>query len=116
MCLRVTSTSILWRPRTDLGATTLKGSASVEARRWFVSGRVQGVGFRWFVQKHAAELDLRGWVRNEDDGRVQVYAVGTPKELDALAGLLYRGPKMAEVRGVEQQEATVQQLGSFQSH
>jgi acylphosphatase len=77
---------------------------------------VQGVGFRWFVQKHASELGLPGWVRNEDDGRVHVYAIGTPEELDTLAGLLYSGPKTAEVRGVEQQEATVQQLSSFQSH
>jgi acylphosphatase len=81
-----------------------------------VSGRVQGVGYRWFVHKHAAELGLRGWVRNEGDGRVQVYAVGTPEDLDALAGILYQGPRMADVRGVEQQEATVQQLSSFQSH
>lgn len=77
---------------------------------------MQGVGFRWFVQKHATELGLLGWVRNEDDGRVQVYAVGTTGQLDTLAGLLYQGPKMAEVRGVEQQDATVQQLSSFQSH
>lgn len=87
----------------------------MSARRWFVSGRVQGVGFRWFVEKHAAEIGLRGWVRNEDDGRVQVYAVGAPQELDRLAALLHQGPRMAEVRGVEQQEAPVQQLSSFQS-
>jgi len=80
-----------------------------------VRGRVQGVGFRWFVQKHASGMGLRGWVRNEDDGRVQVYAVGTPSELDRLAALLHQGPRMAEVRGVEQQEAAVQQLSSFQS-
>ena len=60
-------------------------------------------------------MGLRGWARNEDDGRVQVYAVGTAAELDRLAGLLHQGPRMAEVRGVEQQEATVQQLISFQS-
>ena len=77
---------------------------------------MQGVGFRWFVQKHAAERGLRGWVRNEDDGRVHVYAIGTPEELDTLAALLYRGPQTAEVRGVEQQEAAVQQLSSFHSH
>ena len=55
------------------------------ARRWFVSGRVQGVGFRWFVQNEADRLGLRGWVRNEDDGRVQVYAIGSPEQLDELA-------------------------------
>ncbi|HWE48208.1 MAG TPA: acylphosphatase [Bryobacteraceae bacterium] len=89
--------------------------SGAEARRWFVHGRVQGVGFRWFVEKQATALGLRGWVRNEDDGRVQVYAVGTPDRLNSLAAKLYQGPLHAEVRGVEEQEAPVQQLGSFRS-
>jgi acylphosphatase len=76
---------------------------------------VQGVGFRWFVEKNASDIGVRGWVRNEDDGRVQVYAIGTPDQLWDLAALLYRGPRMAEVRGVEEQEAPVQQLSSFRS-
>jgi acylphosphatase len=76
---------------------------------------VQGVGFRWFVQKSAAEIGLRGWVRNEDDGRVHVYAVGTIEQLQRLAALLYRGPRMAWVRTVEEQEAAVQQLNSFRA-
>lgn len=58
---------------------------------------------------------MRGWVRNEDDGRVQVYATGTADQLTRLAALLYQGPRMAEVRGVEEQEAAVQQLSSFES-
>jgi acylphosphatase len=74
---------------------------------------VQGVGFRWFVEKNATSIGLRGWARNEDDGRVQVYAVGTPDQLNAMAALLHKGPRMAEVRRVEEQEAAVQQLGSF---
>jgi acylphosphatase len=86
-----------------------------EARRWYVSGRVQGVGFRWFVEKNATALGLRGWVRNEDDGRVQVYAIGTTRQLNELAGLLHRGPRMAEVRRVEEQEAAMQQLSSFRT-
>ena len=89
--------------------------AESEARRWYVSGRVQGVGFRWFVEKNATSIGLRGWVRNEDDGRVQVYAVGNAEQLNRLAALLYRGPRMAEVRGVEEQEALMQQLSSFRS-
>jgi acylphosphatase len=93
----------------------LTGKGKLEARRWFVSGRVQGVGFRWFVEKNAIALGLRGWVRNEDDGRVQVYAAGTQDRLNQLAALLHRGPRMAEVRGVEEQEAAVQQLSSFHS-
>jgi acylphosphatase len=76
---------------------------------------VQGVGFRWFVAKNADNIGVRGWVRNEDDGRVQVYAIGTQDQLQELAALLYKGPRMAEVRGVEEQEAPVQQLSSFRS-
>jgi len=76
---------------------------------------VQGVGFRFFVEKHASQIGVRGWVRNEDDGRVQVYATGTPDQLRQFAALLYQGPRMAEVRGVEEQEAAVQQLSSFRS-
>jgi acylphosphatase len=80
-----------------------------------VSGRVQGVGFRWFVEKNAIRIGVRGCVRNEDDGRVQVYAIGTSDQLNQLAAVLYQGPRMAEVRGVEEQEAAVQQLSSFRS-
>lgn len=76
---------------------------------------MQGVGFRWFVEKHARELGLRGWVRNEDDGRVQVYATGSAEQLTRLAGLLHQGPPMASVRGVEEQEAAVQKFDSFRS-
>jgi acylphosphatase len=76
---------------------------------------VQGVGFRWFVEKSASSIGVRGWVRNEDDGRVHVYAVGTAEQLNELAGLLHQGPRMADVRGVEEQEAAMQQLSSFRS-
>jgi acylphosphatase len=85
------------------------------ARSWYISGRVQGVGFRWFVEQNANRIGLRGWVRNEDDGRVHVYAVGEPEQLDQLTALLHQGPRSAIVRGVEQQEAAVQQLSSFES-
>jgi acylphosphatase len=76
---------------------------------------VQGVGFRWFVEKSAHNIGVRGWARNEDDGRVQVYATGTPDQLNQLAALLHQGPRMAEVRGVEEREAPVQQLNSFRT-
>ncbi len=74
---------------------------------------MQGVGYRWFVEKHAKSLSLRGWARNESDGRVQVYAVGQVAALDRLAALLHQGPPLAVVRTVEQREAAVQQLSSF---
>ena len=83
------------------------------AKRYFVRGRVQGVGFRYFVQRVAAELSVRGYVKNLDDGTVEVYAVGPADKLSQLAGRLWKGPRFSEVRGVEEQDAAVQQYGSF---
>ena len=76
-----------------------------KARRWLVSGRVQGVGFRFFVQHKATTLGITGWARNLDDGRVEVYAVGEPERLDDLGAALHLGPRGADVRGVESLEA-----------
>jgi acylphosphatase len=78
-----------------------------------VRGRVQGVGFRWFVEKHAAEIGVKGWTSNLDDGRVEVYAVGTKRQLDELRGWLHKGPAMAEVRGVDEVEAAVEKVSGF---
>jgi acylphosphatase len=83
------------------------------ARRYFVRGRVQGVGFRWFVERVAAELGLEGYVRNLDDGRVEVYAAGPAAKLSELAGRLWIGPRLADVRGVEEQEAPIRKTGFF---
>jgi acylphosphatase len=80
-------------------------SHSQSARRWFIHGRVQGVGFRYFAQREAEELGLTGYVRNLDDGRVEVYAMGPETKLSELAGRLHQGPRWADVRGVEEQAA-----------
>ena len=84
------------------------------ARRWLIGGRVQGVGFRFFAQRAAAALGLAGYVRNLDDGRVEVYAIGPEAGLSELAGHLRRGPRWAEVRGVEEQQAELRPLRSFE--
>lgn len=83
------------------------------ARRYSVRGRVQGVGFREFVRREAVLLGVIGFVRNQDDGSVEVFAVGAPASVSALAGLIRKGPRFADVRGVEEQEAPVQQYVSF---
>jgi acylphosphatase len=74
---------------------------------------VQGVGFRYFVERSAQALGLRGWVRNVDDGSVEVYAVGSLAQLSELAGLLWKGPRWAEVRGVEEVEAALEEHVGF---
>jgi acylphosphatase len=84
------------------------------ARRWLIRGRVQGVGFRYFAQHAASGLALTGYTRNLDDGRVEVYAVGPEQKLSELAGLLHRGPRWAEVHGVEEEEAEPRTYSSFE--
>jgi len=83
------------------------------ARLFRVRGRVQGVGFRYFVDHSARALGVRGWVRNDDDGSVQVYAVGTAAQLSELAGHLWKGPRWAEVRGVDESEAAFEHHSGF---
>ena len=83
------------------------------ARRYLIRGRVQGVGYRYFAQRAADQLGLTGYARNLDDGRVEVYAVGPEEQLARLAGLLQKGPTWADVRGVEEQEAAIEEYGSF---
>lgn len=64
---------------------------------FLIQGRVQGVGFRWFVHREASELELRGWVRNTEDGDVEVVAAGHPDDLDELRASLRRGPRGSRV-------------------
>ncbi len=78
-----------------------------------VSGSVQGVGFRFFVQGKAIALELTGWARNLDNGTVEVYACGSPQQLDDLAGALHAGPRTADVRNVEQQDVPVETHAGF---
>lgn len=67
-----------------------------------VTGRVQGVGFRWWVRRHADALGLTGWVMNADDERsVELVAEGAPHALDELERLIQRGPSAALVDTVE---------------
>ena len=83
------------------------------AKLYRVRGRVQGVGFRYFVERAANGLGLTGWVRNRDDGDVEVYAAGDSGQLSELAGMLWKGPRWAEVRGVDESEAPLEQHQGF---
>ena len=76
-----------------------------QAKRFFISGRVQGVGFRFFAEREAAKLGVGGYARNLFDGRVEVYAIGAVAQLEALKSALRRGPAMAAVNRVEEQDA-----------
>ena len=67
---------------------------------FLIRGRVQGVGFRWFVHREASELELHGWVRNTEEGDVEVVASGTPDDLSELRSSLHRGPRGSRVDNV----------------
>jgi acylphosphatase len=71
---------------------------------YLVKGRVQGVGFRWYVHGEAARIGLRGWVRNTDDGDVEAVAAGSPEQIEALVVALHKGSRGSRVDAVEIQE------------
>jgi acylphosphatase len=78
-----------------------------QAKRFFVSGFVQGVGFRNFAAGEACQLNLSGYVRNLRDGRVEAYAIGTPAQLAKFRAALERGPRFSSVSGVTEEPASV---------
>jgi acylphosphatase len=80
------------------------------ARRWTVAGRVQGVGFRWFVARRAQALGLDGMARNLADGSVEVVAAGPADALDELEAALHAGPATASVDRVDRHEASVEDV------
>jgi acylphosphatase len=79
----------------------------MQAKRFFVSGRVQGVGFRFFAERTASSLGVNGYARNLFDGRVEVYAIGSAEQLQALENAIRRGPRMAEVDRVDEQDTEI---------
>jgi acylphosphatase len=84
-----------------------------EARRFIISGLVQGVGFRYWALKLAQERELVGYVRNLHDGRVEIVAEGTPESLDAMRADLWVGSGFSKVAQVE--ETTIEPSGSYGS-
>lgn len=83
-------------------------SENRSAKRYFVSGMVQGVGFRFFTQRAAERLHVSGFVRNLHDGRVEVLAIGTAEQQNQLRRQLERGPLGSDVTEVLEEPASVE--------
>jgi acylphosphatase len=83
------------------------------ARRYVISGEVQGVGFRFFTQRVAARHQVVGYVRNLPDGRVEAYAEGTPESIEGFKHDLATGPQHARVEQVE--EVSVEPTSQYPS-
>jgi len=83
------------------------------ARRFFISGDVQGVGFRFFAQRAAARHQVVGFVRNLDDGRVEAWVEGPPQSVEAFKDELATGPRYSSVDNFE--EITTEPSGTYSS-
>ena len=78
-----------------------------QAKRYFISGNVQGVGYRYFTLRAAERLNLTGYARNLPDGRVEAFAIGTLDQLAKLQAVLERGPWGASVSEVKEEHAAI---------
>ena len=83
------------------------------ARRFFISGDVQGVGFRFFAQRAAARHQIVGFVKNLDDGRVEALAEGPQQNVDAFKDELATGPRFSSVDHFE--EINIEPSGNYSS-
>ncbi len=69
-----------------------------------ISGLVQGVGYRHFVKSKAEELGLSGWVRNKNNGQVEIMVIGRPEQIERFTNYLRKGPVLARVEKIEREE------------
>lgn len=86
--------------------------ANYERVHMVITGYVQGVGYRFFAVRQARQFDVKGWVRNRDDGAVEVVAEGETGMVHELVGALRRGPSAADVQSVKVTPQTYR--GEFQ--
>lgn len=84
------------------------------ARHVLVTGRVQGVGFRWFVREEARALGLAGWVKNLRDGRVEAWLEGAPEAVAAMIERIRAGRRPAQVEDVAVDERPASGLAQFE--
>lgn len=84
-----------------------------KAVRLYIRGSVQGIFFRQFVQENAEKNDVKGFVRNLEDGRVEVFIEGDLENVEKVIGLCKKGPKHSQIRNVEEKEEKFQGLKEF---
>jgi acylphosphatase len=86
-----------------------------KAIRLYIEGTVQGVFFRQFIKENAERCDLRGFVRNLEDGRVEVFIEGDNDNVDKMIELCRKGPKHSQIRNVEIKEEKFQDFKEFKA-
>lgn len=78
-----------------------------------IRGRVQGVGYRYWLRQQANRVGVRGWVRNLDDGAVEAYLAGASERVDDLLALCWQGPAGARIDGIDVRETTNEDVSGF---
>lgn len=81
--------------------------------RLYITGSVQGIFFRQFVKDHADKRKIRGYVRNLEDGRVEIFLEGNQEDVDAMASICKRGPQHSQIRNVEEKKESFQDFKEF---
>ena len=82
--------------------------------RVLISGRVQGVGYRYSTKEQAIALNIVGWVRNLADGRVEATIQGVASSVDSMMKWFYKGPPAAKVTGIETEQQPIQAFETFE--
>ena len=84
-----------------------------KAVRLYISGLVHGIFFRSFVKENAERLNIKGFVRNLEDGRVEVFIEGNPEDVKKMIEMCKKGPRHSEVKKVEEKPERFQELKTF---
>jgi acylphosphatase len=84
-----------------------------KAVRLYISGTVQGIFFRRFVKDNADKLDVKGFVRNLEDGRIEVFLEGEQENVENMISICNRGPAHSNLRKVEEKEEKLQDFSEF---
>jgi len=83
--------------------------------RLYITGSVQGVFFRQFIKENADKRNVRGFVRNLEDGRVEIFLEGDGEDVDAMVSLSKRGPQHSQIRHIEEKEERFQDFKEFKT-
>ena len=81
--------------------------------RLYVEGTVQGVFFRSFIKENAEKHDVKGFVRNLEDGRVEIFLEGNPDEVNKMIEIVKKGPKHSQIKNVQEKEEKFQDFKNF---
>lgn len=81
--------------------------------RLFIKGSVQGIFFRQFIKDHADKNNIKGYVRNLEDGRVEIFIEGDSEKVENMVQICKRGPNHAQIRNVEEKKESFQEFKEF---